>query len=233
MSALQSKLDDINKSLALIGMEFEVARLEAAYRRKFGPTDDVVGVLDFSLTGRKSVSQETTADGRLRFEGLAAGYDEDRDEEAFLPGAFEKGVREWIRRGGILLWNHSFGKPMGVVTDANITPHGLVIKGVLDDPEPGTELADIHRKVASGTVRGLSIGGKFKRRMTPAGVRIYEADIIECSLCAAPVQPDSLFTLSGKGVGSTETAPARVELVAELMASLDRFSVTVGKLGKP
>lgn len=215
--SILTELDKLDANMELLG-----ERLLAA-----SAADEVVGLLDFALGEGKSLSQDGLGDdGLLRIEGRAATYDLDRQNEAFMPGAFEAGVRKWIERGGILLWHHKYDQPLGVIEDARIDSKGLWIRGRLDNPEPGTEHASIWRRVKSGTVRGLSIGGIFKRKQTPQGPRIYEADIVECSLTPAPVQPDSLFTLTGKAV-STESVSSQLQQLSELV---DLTEATVTKL---
>ncbi len=181
--------------------------------------DEVVGVLDFPLEGK---SMSSDAAGGLVVEGYAAGFNRDRQNEAFEPDAsFETSLRRYLSDNPILCYHHQYDKALGVVEDARMDSKGLFIRARLDIPEPGTELADVFRKVKSGTIKGFSIGGRFHRKQTPTGPRIYTAEIVEISVTPLPVEPGSLFAVAGKAVG-TETIAAQLEQLGELLDTLDR-----------
>lgn len=163
---------------------------------------------DVLLDGKAIASD----DGKLRVEGYAAGFDVDRQDEAFEKGAFEKGLQNFLKRGAPLLYHHHYDKSLGVVEDAHVDSKGLFLKAVLDNPEPGTELADVWNKVKSGSIKGFSVGGIFKRKQTPAGLRIHQADLVEVSITPVPVQPDTLFAVAGKAF--SEDGPSAAELAA-------------------
>lgn len=178
-------------------------------------------MFDFALDGKAVVEQE--ADGRLRIEGYAAGFDRDREGEAFLPGALERGFDKYFQTNPVLCYHHHTDQALGVVEDAKLDGKGLFIKATLDDPEPGTPLADVWNKVKSGTIKGFSVGGIFRRKMTPQGPRIHSADVAEISVTPVPMEPGSLFALAGKAFGNEEGEEAALEALTALSVALDSF----------
>jgi HK97 family phage prohead protease len=179
---------------------------------------------DFALDGKAVVEAES--DGRLRVEGYAAGFDRDREGEAFMPQVFERGLAKYFQTNPILCYHHHTDQALGVVEEARLDGKGLFVKAVLDNPEPGTQLADVWNKVKSGTIKGFSVGGIFKRMMTPQGPRIHEADVAEISVTPVPMEPGSLFALAGKAFG-TDT-----ELEDAITALDGLFSTLEGLAGK-
>lgn len=171
----------------------------------------------------------TADDGKLRVEGYAAGFDVDRQDEAFLPGAFTKGLQNFLKRGAPLLYHHHYDKSLGQVEEARIDGKGLFLKARLDDPEPGTELADVWNKVKAGSIKGFSVGGIFKRKQTPAGPRIHTADLVEVSITPVPVQPDTLFAVAGKAFGSDDAAAqAAIDNLNSLLDELEGKAIASG-----
>lgn len=175
---------------------------------------------DFSLDADARVELEGKA---LRIEGYAAGFDRDRENEAFERGVFDKGLEKYFKRNPVLCYHHHTDQALGVVEEAKLDGKGLFVKARLDDPEPGTPLADVWNKVKSGTIKGFSVGGIFQRRMTPAGPRIHTADVAEISVTPVPMEPGSLFALAGKAFGSEENLDEAIAAVAALNAAVDAF----------
>lgn len=220
---------DLAKLSALSGVERQLDRLrlgitekqiDAAADRLAELTaggDEVVGVLDFPLEG-KSMSSDSRG---LYVEGYAAGWGVDRGDEAFEPGAFEAGLQRYLKSNPILCYHHKYDMALGVVEDARVDSRGLWIRARLDPPEPGTVFADIYRKVKAGTIKGFSVGGRFKRKMTPAGPRIHTAELVEISVTPLPMEPNSLFTVSGKAVGNETTADQLAKL-GEVIEAMEK-----------
>jgi HK97 family phage prohead protease len=224
VSRTDERLAALNRKIAILDLDVQVQRLDAALTAatKAGRGESFVGRLDVE-------GKALTTGAGLRIAGQAAGLQVDRDDEAFLPGVFAKALKKFLRNP-ILLWNHKFDSPLGRVTKAEIGGGGeLLIEATLDDPEPGTPLADVHRKVASGTIRGLSVGGRFKKKRTSAGWRIWDADIIEISVASAPMEPGSLFTVTGKALDSGDTE-SNIELLALADKMVTTLENTVRKL---
>jgi HK97 family phage prohead protease len=192
--SVERQMAALNNRLALAGLEIQVRRLGLAAERvtaSGAPDDEVAGTFD--LEGKAM-----TTTGGLTIEGQAGGISVDRAGEAFLPGVLEAGLRRYLKNP-VLVYHHKTDQALGVVEQAKVGPGGeLIVRARLDDPEPGTPLADVWRKVKSGTIKGLSVGGIFKRKMTPQGMRIYSAEIVEISVTPVPMEPGSLFTLSGR-----------------------------------
>lgn len=150
----------------------------------------------FSLDTKALVSSND--DGSLTIEGLASDFDVDRQDEAFEPGAFNESLSRYLSHNPVLLYHHKKDMALGRVTAANIDSNGLHVKAIVDAPEPGTPAADLYRKVKSGTLRGFSVGGRFFRRMTEKGPRIFKCDLTEISITPQPVNSNALFAVAGK-----------------------------------
>lgn len=175
--------------------------------------------LGFVLDGKSVV--EKAADGKLRIEGYAATLGLDRKDEAFLPGVFEKGLDKYFKDNPVLLYHHHYDQALGTVEDVKLDGKGLFVKAALDPPAPGSWAEDVYNKVASGTIKGFSIGGIFKRKMTPQGPRVHHADFAEISVTPLPLEAGSLFALAGKAFGTDD----------ELSAALDRLDGLFDTLG--
>jgi len=88
-------------------------------------------------------------------------------------------------------------------------------------------LKTIYEQIKRGTITGLSIGGWFKRKMTPAGIRIYDMDFSEISVTATPVLANGTsFTVEkGKAIEAAEDAEWLAKKLAE--RELDRIALTL------
>jgi HK97 family phage prohead protease len=150
----------------------------------------------FTLDGKAQT--ETQDDGSVLIEGYAADFGLDRQEEAFEPGAFEQGVKSYMDTNPVLLYHHKFDTALGKILDAKVDNQGLYVKALVDAPEPGTQVADYVRKIKNGVIKGFSVGGKFYRRATAGGQRIFKCDLREISCTPLPVNPRTLFAVAGK-----------------------------------
>lgn len=180
--------------------------------------DSAPFTFDFALDSQAVVELEGKA---LRIEGYAAGFDRDREGEAFMPGVFDRGLEKYFKRNPVLCYHHHTDQALGVVEQAKLDGKGLFVKARLDDPEPGTPLADVWNKVKSGTIKGFSVGGLFKRKMTSLGPRIHEADVAEISVTPVPMEPGSLFALAGKAFGTEPDLDAVNAALIEFSTALD------------
>lgn len=180
--------------------------------------------LGFTLDG-KAVAEEAS-DGKLRIEGYAATLGMDRKDEAFLPGVFEKGLDKYFKDNPVLLYHHHYDQALGTVEDVKLDQKGLFVKAALDQPAPGSWAEDVYNKVKSGTIKGFSIGGIFKRKMTPQGPRVHEADFAEISVTPLPLEAGSLFQLAGKAFGDEGAEEKAIERLNELF---DTLGEVVGK----
>lgn len=125
----------------------------------------------------------------------------------------------------ILCFHHKYDMALGVVEEATIDARGLFIRARLDAPEPGTVFADIYRKVKSGTIKGLSVGGRFKRKPTPSGPRIYSAELVEISVTPLPMEANSLFAVTGKA--ATESTAVQIEKLGALLDKMEKATVSL------
>lgn len=186
----------------------------------------LVQVADFELgfTFDSKAVQVVDSDGPLIIEGYASDFDFDREDEAFEPGAFQKALKDYMQNP-VMLYHHKYDTALGKFTDLRLDQKGLWVRGEVDQPEPGTQSADYYRKIKSGVIRGLSVGGKFYRRMTDAGMRIFKCDLREISVTPMPVNPRTIFAVAGKAFENMEdikavNAPATTEVPQELLDRL-------------
>ncbi len=144
---------------------------------------------DVLLLEGKSVVQETGEDGDLIIVGYAASFDGvDREGENFVPGAFKKAIRSFLAGSAALCYHHRTSMVLGkVLSLEEVKGVGLKMVARVDgairhDPN----LAAIYQQIKRGTISGLSIGGFFRRSMTPNGPRISDMDFTEISCTAVP-----------------------------------------------
>jgi HK97 family phage prohead protease len=177
--------------------------------------------LDFVLEGQKAIIEGD--DGETYIQGYASDFGLDRQNEAFEPGAFEKGMREFMKNP-VVLYHHKHDEPLGMITEFENRADGLWVKGRLDAPEPGTKAADHIRKVRSGTIRGFSVGGKFHRRKNGDGrPLIHTADILEISLTPTPVNPRTLAEVAGKAFPSEDEPEADFQALADRLTAVSEL----------
>jgi HK97 family phage prohead protease len=175
--------------------------------------------LDVLLDAKADVAEADSGDG-LWIEGWASDFEVDRQDEAFEPNAFTKAIAQYLKNP-VLLYHHMSDKAVGQVKDLKLVDgQGMYVKAWLDKPADGTEDANIYNKVKSKTIRAFSVGGIFRRKMTPHGPRIHEVDLREISITPLPVNPRSLFEVAGKAFGSE---PDLAAAIAGLDAALDAF----------
>lgn len=166
---------------------------------------------DFCLDGKAVV--DTDDNGDLYIEGYASNFDIDRQDEAFEPGAFDAGLKSYMENNPLMLYHHKPDFPMGQITEARMDTKGLFVKGRVDKPEPNTAAADIFSKVKKGTVRMFSVGGKFYRRMTSAGPKIFKCDLREISITPLAVNQGTLFSIAGKAFEQEQETTVDLETI--------------------
>jgi HK97 family phage prohead protease len=161
----------------------------------------------------------TELDGELIIEGYASDFDTDRQDEAFEPGAFDAAIKSFMENP-VLLYHHQFDKALGRVLELTRDAKGLLMRAVLDKPAAGSWAEDIYNKVASGSIKGLSVGGKFHRKMTDAGPKIHKADLMEISVTPMPVNPRTLFAVAGKAFESFDDLAEQTRTEEQIMQDL-------------
>jgi HK97 family phage prohead protease len=182
---------------------------------------------------RKSVTTDAST-GDLIVSGYASTFDVDRMEEAFVPGVWERTLKRFLGTNPQVLWMHKYDVPLGVVEDARVDTKGLWVRCRLDAPAPGSVAEDIVRRIARGTLRTFSVGGRWQRAMTPAGLKIIDADLMEISIASVPVNPNALITsVAQKSFRSADddlvALRRRIDLmrVESALTRLDRLARTV------
>jgi len=181
---------------------------------------------EFVLDTKATVTE--VGDGELIIEGYASDFDNDRQDEAFEPGAFDTAIKSFMENP-VLLYHHNFERALGRVLELRRDAKGLFMRAAIDPPATGSWAEDIYNKVRSGTIKGLSVGGKFFRKQTPAGPKIHRADLMEISVTPMPVNPRTLFAVAGKAFEQLDEAEltgagkalTEAELAEQLQASLD------------
>lgn len=157
---------------------------------------------NFTLDG-KALATHELADGDLLIEGWAADFSGiDRQGENFADGAFERGIKSFLKDGGALCYHHKHDHAIGKVLDLReVRGKGLWMRARVDKQEPSSPLYWIYNAIRKGTLRGLSIGGFFKRKVTAGSRRIAAMDFTEVSVTPVPVHPRTGFAVvAGKAL---------------------------------
>jgi HK97 family phage prohead protease len=177
--------------------------------------------LESFIDAKAQVSENP--DGSIVIEGMASDWGVDDQDELFEPGAFQKGIDNFLSTNPVLLYHHDGGKALGQVLELKENQQGLWMKARIDPPAEGSWAEDVVNKVKRGTVRGLSVAGKFRRRMGADGFpRIYEAGLREISVTPLPVHPKTVFAVSAKAFTEYSEYPAAEE-IAGLQGSVNRL----------
>ena len=115
---------------------------------------------------------------------------------------------------------------MGQILEHRLDKGGLWVKAAVDKPADGTQLANYYQQVKNRVLRGFSVGGKFFRRMTPNGPRIFKCDIQEISITPQPINPRMLFSVAGKafeGMDEVETEAFDTKALEEALERIDNL----------
>jgi len=158
----------------------------------------------FTLDGKALRTVETEA-GDLIVHGYAAVWQGlDRQNENFLRGAFQRGIKSFLEGQAALCFHHQFDKGIGTVIDLREDAKGLFLRARVDYQPESSPLRYIWNGVKRGTYKGLSVGGFFKRKLTEKGWHIADVDLTEVSVTPVPVHPGtSLAVVAGKAMGAT------------------------------
>ena len=161
--------------------------------------DEFEGRAYFDVSRQESGKAEGGEEG-LMIEGIAADWTQDREDEMFAQGAFDKGIEEFMKNP-ILVYSHS--KPLfetakgtngylqlGVVKSLTKDPErGLVMKAFVRKPKDEGFLMDTYERIKAGEMKGLSVGGYFKKVLG----KIVSADLTEVSIAPRPVNRGTLI----------------------------------------
>lgn len=207
-----------------------------------GHNDLIAFQFDFSLEGKAvEGSEELTPvvaeldDGDLLIQGWASNFEGiDRQGENFAEGAFQRGIKSFLEAGGPLCFHHKHDHNIGkVLSLKEVEGKGLWMEARVDKQEPTSPLHYIYSGIKKGSMRGLSVGGFFKRAWTAAGRRIADMDFTEISVTPVPVHTRTGFAVvAGKALEgmespaeSTDTVkPEELQQLEGLVTSLRGFT---------
>lgn len=159
----------------------------------------------FLLDGKAIDQPEADSDGNLIIEGWAANFEGiDREGENFTDGAFQRGIKSFLSAQRALCFHHKHDQVIGEVLDLEeVEGKGLKMRARVNFQPDSSPLRWIYNSVKDGTLKGLSVGGFFKRKLTPEGYRISDMDFTEISVTAVPVHPGTSFAVvAGKALAS-------------------------------
>lgn len=158
----------------------------------------------FSLEGKALNEPIEVEDGDLLIEGWAADFSGiDRQGENFTDGAFERGAKAFLAGSAPLCFHHKAEKVLGKVLDLREVPgRGIWMRARVDGAiRTHPELRTIYNQIKRGTLKGLSVGGFFKRKLTELGTRISDVDLTEVSITAVPIHAKPGFAVvAGKAM---------------------------------
>lgn len=174
----------------------------------------------------KALRAEASANGDLIIEGWAARFDgTDRHGENFMEGAFSEGVKAFVNGNRALCYHHQHDKAIGeVLALTEVSGKGAWLKARVDYQEPGSPLRWIYNAIKAGSIKGLSVGGFFRRKFTAAGQRIAAVDLTEVSVTPVPVHARTGFAVvegkaltvdSAEDLGAIQALAQRARLEAE------------------
>lgn len=185
----------------------------------------------FSLEGKSADDEVITEleNGDLIIEGYAAVFSGlDRENENFTTGAFDRGIKAFIDRATRpLCFHHKKDIVLGeVISLTKEEGKGLKMRARVDFQPEGSPWRHLYNGIKKGSIRGLSVGGFFKRVSTAAGLRIGDTDITEISVTPVPCHPHTEFSVvAGKALDfNVELEPqdsSEYEGLNELVSKLD------------
>lgn len=170
---------------------------------------------EITLPTEKSV---TTDSGDVIIEGYAADFEVDRQGEAFLPGAFDAALEKATRAEIPLLFEHDNKRQLGVIEELRVDPErGLWTRARIAKASAGSWAEDVVGKIKRGMMKGLSVRGLSKIKMTSEGPRIGTIDLAEISVTPVPVQPGALFAVAQKSfeAAAEELGTGSIEAVED------------------
>jgi HK97 family phage prohead protease len=137
-------------------------------------------------------SASVLPDGTLFLRGFASAFERDRDKDIILPRAFEDAKAAYLKNP-ILLLNHDIHKPIGRITDIQITQKGVLVEAIVP-PAHEPWAVEAYNKIKEGIYRAFSIGGIFKRMKDI----VTGMDWAETSVVGVPANASSLFEVVQK-----------------------------------
>jgi HK97 family phage prohead protease len=137
----------------------------------------------------------TTESGSIKIKGFASTPDIDRYDDIIRPEAYANAMATYMKNPVVLL-GHDSNKPIGLVTEYNLTINGLEVTCEITNNEE-----NCFEKIQNKTLRGFSIGWicnscVFRDDGTRTIREVTALDLIEISVVATPANPNTLFTLA-------------------------------------
>lgn len=180
-------------------------------------------------------SIEETEDGDLIIEGWAADFSGlDRQGENFVEGAFQRGIKAFMDSGSPLCYHHKHDHVLGKVLDLQeVEGKGLKMRARVDGAiQNHPVLGTIYKQIKKRTLKSLSVGGFFKRVLTPAGYRIGDMDFTEISVTGVPVHTKPSFAVvAGKALESFGAGAPTAGGKAEDEYDFTRLDNALGQFG--
>ena len=179
------------------------------------PIEGDDNLFGFAVGGKALTDESITVaeNGDLIIEGYAAVWEgEDREGENFAPGAFQRAAKAFIEAGGPLCYHHKGDHQLGQVTYLQEDDKGLQFKARVDgvcaeDPK----LKRIYHQIKRGTLRGVSVGGFFKRALIEGKKKIADIDFTEISVSGVPMHTGPSFAVvAGKALTGELKVPEAV-----------------------
>lgn len=145
----------------------------------------------------------------VKIEGHASTFgtptDRDRGGDYVIPGAFDKTLAEFRQNPVILTDHHNEVKAVaGSWSKVSLDSKGLGVRGDITNA-PG--MRDLRHKLVENHVKGLSIGGIWY--YLNDGFGIEEADLLEISIVAVPMNPKTLAHTASIGEAECRKAFAK------------------------
>lgn len=143
-------------------------------------------------------------EGDLLIAGWGANFELDRENESFMPGSFERGLKSFLSGEATLAYHHKHDIALGRVLAAEqVEGKGVRIVARVDKQPESSPIRHLYEQVKKGTLNALSCGGFFKRKLTPEGWRISDVDLTEWSVTPVPVGRGCNFSVvAGKALAS-------------------------------
>jgi len=185
-----------------------------------------------SILGEKAVVIER--DGDLWIEGWAADVNIDDQDEFFDGKALEEAAQEFMASGNTpLLYHHRPDQLLGEITvleprEREPGKTGLWMKARVDQEVAAhPTLGTVYKQIKRGTMKGLSVAGRFFGEPTPKGWRIGRAKFREVSVSPLPINSGTLAAVAGKAFGEIPCEPCQqAEEREQALTLLDGLKAT-------
>lgn len=179
------------------------------------PVTDEPDLFEFALGGKALGDEAITVEenGDLIIQGYAAVWEgDDRQGENFMPGAFQRASKAFIAAGGPLCFHHKRDHVLGSVTSLEEDDKGLKFAARVDGAiQSHPVLGVLYQQIKSKTLRGVSVGGFFKRALINGKPKIADVDFTEISVTGVPMHTVPTFdVIAGKALADMPEVPSEV-----------------------